>query len=341
MVNVARQPSLSEQMLLPPHYHINFHSAGEKGFVLAILQQNGKPLERLMNLPLSDNSTDHLTTNAISPVIWSSGDKCCILAKVLWQNDVLIDSVPCASLSGPTWELFRNVFDKLCRCICREACKLLLPTATIKLASWPTKWGQNDKEPQAMIKPLQHALSPVVNDPQGRSPKLHLKQYHHQNPCYGVSTTGQIKSAVNNRKTNDGGSSLHLLQGSACLSMSCLQDASRTLCSGRKHLNHDSVPWMAWHSRILGHSRPLVEWTTSWLARIFLVGSSNPAAHKVSISKSLVTDVSRSCDILPQGAKDHFVIPGVWYWLSTFITFIIICVSIYPEWTRRTAKALL
>ena len=82
MANVTRQSSLSVQTLLPHHrrHHINFHSAGEKGFVGAILQQSEKPLERLMNLPLSDNSTDHLTTNATPLLIWSWADMLQMLA---------------------------------------------------------------------------------------------------------------------------------------------------------------------------------------------------------------------------------------------------------------------
>lgn len=209
MVNVTQQSSLSVLALLPPpHDHINFHSAGEKGFVLAILQQNGKSLERLMNLPLSNNSTDHLTTNAISPVIWSSADKCCVLAKVLWQNYVLIDSVPCVSLSGLTWGLF--MFLRRINCADASAqrpassCSYCYHKISVIAHAVTCFVQQNEVK---MINNLKRWSTPyntpfpLVNDPQRRSPELHLKQYHRLNPCY------EMKTAVNNSNTHDAESS--------------------------------------------------------------------------------------------------------------------------------------
>lgn len=144
MVNVTQQ---SSNAALLPHSHFNLHSVGEKRFVLTILQQNGKSLARPMSLPLSDNSTDHLTTNAISPVIWTSADKCCILAKVLWHNYGLIDSSPCVSLSGLTWDPFRYVFeaDKHAHCYLKISFRA-----------------------RVAINLLQRSLSPPAKDPNRR-----------------------------------------------------------------------------------------------------------------------------------------------------------------------------
>lgn len=143
------------------------------------------------------------------------------------------------------------------------------------------------------------------------------------NRCYGVSITGQMKRAVNTGNPNPADSSpcISPPETTMSVSVSCLQDAPpNTSCSGRKYLNHGSLPWISWHSLILGHTRVVVVWSRRRLAHISLVGSANPGAHKVSVSKSLVTDVNGSCDIylylylylysplsvviLPQEAKD-------------------------------------
>lgn len=134
-----------------------------------------------------------------------------------------------------------------------------------------------------MINPLLHALSPVVNDPHRRSPELHLKQQHRRlNLCFGVSTTGQMKT-VNNSNTNSA-------DFSPCASRDrhvCLfQLFSRCFLNALHWLGVSTplaLPWIAWHSLILGHTRAVVVWTRSWLSPISVVISTKSCSKECCV----------------------------------------------------------